>query len=231
MRKGIVTLGVIGIIAAFLFGVGPIAYQLLTDRGLQTADLVEGGPAASTSTDGHWVIVPGAGANHTQAGYTFEEILPHQAKTTSGRADNLDGNHVRGDIKVDAEKLQEGFVEVDVAAISSDVEKRDINVRRSILHTKDHPTARFSINELADLSKLPGDGSVGEVTLVGDLTLVGNTKKVSAPLKVLRTGDKVVVEGKIPFKRSDFGIESPQFVAAKIADEGTIDLLLVFEKS
>src|SRR5699024_2344383 len=38
MRKGIIPLGVIGIIAAFLFGVGPIAYQLLTDRGLQTAD-------------------------------------------------------------------------------------------------------------------------------------------------------------------------------------------------
>ncbi|CAQ05014.1 YceI family protein [Corynebacterium urealyticum] len=230
MRKGIITLGVIGIIAAFLFGVGPIAYQLLTDRGLQTADLVEGGPEPTTSADGHWVIVPGAGANHTQAGYTFREILPGQEKTTSGRADNSTEENIKGDLQVTDGTLTEGLVEVRVAGISSDVEKRDINVRRSILHTEDYPKAKFSITEPVDLSKVPEDGSVGEVEVTGDLTLRGESNKVTAPLKVLRTGDKVVVQGKVPFKRSDFNIETREFVAAKIADEGTIDLLLVFEK-
>src|SRR5699024_2992592 len=230
MRKGIITLGVIGIIAAFLFCVGPIAYQLLTDRGLQTADLVEGGPEPTTSADGHWVIVPGAGANHTQAGYTFREILPGQEKTTSGRADNSAEENIKGDLQVTDGTLTEGLVEVRVAGISSDVEKHDINVRRSILHTEDYPKAKFSITEPVDLSSVPEDGSVGEVEVTGDLTLRGESNKVTAPLKVLRTGDKVVVQGKVPFKRSDFDIETPEFVAAKIADEGTIDLLLVFEK-
>lgn len=230
MRKGIITLGVIGIIAAFLFGVGPIAYQLLTDRGLQTADLVEGGPAASTSTDGHWVIVPGAGSNFTQAGYTFQEILPGQEKTTSGRADNGSEENITGDLQVEDGTLTEGAIDVRVAGISSDVEKRDINVRRSILHTDEHPKAKFSITKPVDLSGIPDDGSVGEVDVTGDLTLLGESRKVTAPLKVLRTGEKVIVQGNVPFKRSDFNINTPEFVAAKIADEGTIDLLLVFEK-
>src|SRR5699024_12510075 len=123
MRKGIITLGVIGIIAAFLFGVGPIAYQLLTDRGLQTADLVEGGPEPTTSAAGHWVIVPGAGANHTQAGYTFRELLPGQEKTTSGRAATSAEGNIKGDLQVTDGSLTDGIVDVRVAALPSDEEQ------------------------------------------------------------------------------------------------------------
>ncbi|WP_214283712.1 YceI family protein [Campylobacter jejuni] len=53
---------------------------------------------------------------------------------------------------------------------------------------------------------------------------------MTAELKVLRTGEHVILQGNIPFKRSDFDIQTPQFVAATIADEGTIDLLLVLEQ-
>lgn len=231
MRKGIVTLGVIGIIAATLFAIGPIAYNLLTDRGLQTADLTTGGEPATTEPDGHWEIVPGAGANHTQAGYTFDEVLPGQRKTTSGRTDNLENKNVTGELRVENNTLEEGIVTVKVDTISSDVEKRDINVRRSILHTNKFPEASFSITDPVDVSHLPSDGSVGEVDVTGILELRGKSKDVTTPLKVLRTEDKVIVQGNVKFKRSDFGIETPEFVAAKIDDEGTVDLHLVFEKA
>jgi len=79
-----------------------------------------------------------------------------------------------------------------------------------------------------DLSGLPDDGTVDTVTLTGDLTMHGHTNPVTADLSVLRTGDHVIVEGKLPVVREDFGLQSPQFVASQIAAEGTIDLLLVF---
>lgn len=230
MRKGIITLGVIGIIVFALMAVGPIAYNLLSNRGLQTADISEGGPAATVGTDGSWQVTKGAGANRTQAGYTFNEILPGQRKTTSGRADNAQDDNVTGQMRVADGKLEEAVVTVKVAAISSDVEKRDINVRRRILETDAFPEASFTLTKPVDISHVPDDGKPAEVQVTGDLKLHGVSKQVPVALKVLRTGENIVVSGNVPVHRSDFGLESPEFVAAKIAEEGTIDLLLVFEQ-
>lgn len=230
MRKGIITLGLIAVIVLGLMSLGPVAYNLLSNRGLQTANLDEGGPAATVGADGSWQITKGAGANRTQAGYTFNEILPGQRKTTSGRADNTDGDNVKGQMRVADGKLQEAIVSVKVAAISSDVDKRDINVRRNILETDTYPDASFTLTKPVDISHVPGDGKPAEVKAVGDLKLHGVTKEIPVTLKVLRTGENIVVSGNVPVRRSDFGLESPDFVAAKIAEEGTIDLLLVYEQ-
>ncbi|MDN6387424.1 MAG: YceI family protein, partial [Corynebacterium sp.] len=173
--------------------------------------------------DGHWAVVPGGGAKSSEAGYTFAEVLPGQEKSTSGRTSSVDGSLV-----VDDGVLQEGRVTVDVASIASDIEKRDIHVRDNILHTDDYPEATFSITSPVDLSSLPEDGSVDTVTVRGDLTMHGETNEVSADLKVLRSGENVIVEGQVPVNREDFGIVSPEFVASQIAEEGTVDLLLVF---
>lgn len=225
MRKGIITLAVIGMIVGVLMAFGPLVANYFSDRGLRTADITAGGEPASVGMDGSWHVVRGAGDNTSQAGYTFDEKLPAGSKTTSGRTED-----VEGDVKVEDKKLTEGKITVDVASISSDVEKRDINVRKSILHTDKFPKATFTLTEPADVSKLPDDGTTEKVKVTGDLELRGKKNPVTAELKVLRTGENVILQGNIPFKRSDFDIQTPQFVAATIADEGTIDLLLVLEQ-
>lgn len=225
MRKGIITLAVIGMIVGVLMAFGPLVANYFSDRGLRTADITAGGEPASVSMNGSWHVVRGAGDNVSQAGYTFDEKLPAGSKTTSGRTED-----VEGDVKVEDKKLTEGKITVDVASISSDVEKRDINVRKSILHTDKFPKATFTLTEPADVSNLPDDGTTEKVKVTGDLELRGKKNPVTAELKVLRTGEHVILQGNIPFKRSDFDIQTPQFVAATIADEGTIDLLLVLEQ-
>lgn len=225
MRKGIITLAVIGMIVGVLMAFGPLVANYFSDRGLRTADITAGGEPASVGMDGSWHVVRGAGDNTSQAGYTFDEKLPAGSKTTSGRTED-----VEGDVKVEDKKLTEGKITVDVASISSDVEKRDINVRKSILHTDKFPKATFTLTEPADVSNLPDDGTTEKVKITGDLELRGKKNPVTAELKVLRTGENVILQGNIPFKRSDFDIQTPQFVAATIADEGTIDLLLVLEQ-
>lgn len=225
MRKGIITLAVIGMIVGVLMAFGPLVANYFSDRGLRTADITAGGEPASVGMDGSWHVVRGAGDNTSQAGYTFDEKLPAGSKTTSGRTED-----VEGDVKIEDKKLTEGKITVDVASISSDVEKRDINVRKSILHTDKFPKATFTLTEPADVSNLPDDGTTEKVKVTGDLELRGKKNPVTAELKVLRTGEHVILQGNIPFKRSDFDIQTPQFVAATIADEGTIDLLLVLEQ-
>jgi len=224
MRKGLIALFVVAVVAVAVGLVAPPVYKLLSSNGLQTASIAEGsGEPATVGVDGHWKIVSGEGKNRTQAGYTFDEVLPGQRKSTSGR-----GEGVTGGLVVNDGKLTEGDITVDVESIGSDIEKRDINVRRHILQTDDYPEATFEITEPVDLSGLPDDGPVDTVTLTGDLTMHGHTNPVTADLSVLRTGDHVIVEGKLPVVREDFGLQSPQFVASQIAAEGTIDLLLVF---
>lgn len=223
MRKGLITLFVVAVVALAVGLVAPPVYKLLTSHGLQTASIAEGtGEPASVGTDGHWTVVDGVGANRSQAGYTFDEVLPGQSKTTSGRGDG-----VTGDLVVDDGKLTEGHITVDVESIGSDIEKRDINVRRHVLQTDLYPQATFEITKPADLSALPDDGTSGTVTVTGNLTLHGTTRPVTTDLTVLRTGDNVIVEGKLPVVRADFGLQSPQFIASQIADKGTVDLLLV----
>ncbi|OLT50676.1 hypothetical protein BJF89_09550 [Corynebacterium sp. CNJ-954] len=224
MRKGIVTLVVVTVVALAIAIVGPPVYRLLTSEGLQTASIADGsGEPATVGVDGHWDVVSGAGENSSEAGYTFNEVLPGQEKSTSGRTSSVSGSLVVTD-----GILEEGKVTVDVDSIESDIEKRDIHVRDNILHTDQYPEATFTISDPVDLSSLPEDGSVDTVTVNGELTMHGKTNDVTAELTVLRTGENVIVEGQVPVEREAFGIVSPEFVASQIAEEGTVDLLLVF---
>lgn len=224
MRKGLLALFIVACVALAVGLVAPPVYKLLSSRGLQTASIAEGsGEPASVGIDGDWTIVSGAGPNRSQAGYTFDEVLPGQRKSTSGR-----GEDVTGSLTVTDGKITEGQIIVNVEDISSDIEKRDINVRRHILETDKYPEASFEVTKPVDISGLPDNGLVDTIKLTGDLTLHGTTHSVTAELKVLRTGKHVIVEGKLPVVRADYGLNSPEFVASQIAKEGTIDLLLVF---
>ena len=63
MRKGIITLAVIGMIVGVLMAFGPLVANYFSDRGLRTADITAGGEPASVGMDGSWHVVRGAGDN------------------------------------------------------------------------------------------------------------------------------------------------------------------------
>ncbi len=180
---------------------------------------------ATADLDGTWTVSSAPGSNHTSAGFTFYEILPGEKKVTSGST-----RDVTGTVAVDSGTLVSGDIHVDVASVTTDSDVRDSNVRRSILHTDEFPEATFVLTQPVDVSQLPGDGSVASVDLTGDLTIHGQTKSVTQQFSVARSGDSVIVAGSIPVKRSDFGVESPDFVAAKIAEEGSVDIRLNLSK-
>ncbi|MDO5077367.1 YceI family protein [Corynebacterium sp.] len=226
MKKPFLVLTVIAIIVLALASVGPVAYKALTDPGIKTGGLnASNAVGASTDLQGTWNVVDGSGANTTSVGYTFFEILPGEPRSTSGSTRNVDGQ-----IQIAGTRLTSGEIVVDMTTLHTDVEQRDINVRRSLLHTDDYPTATFQLTQAAELSNIPDDGSTGKARVIGNLQLHGASREVSGEFEVLRTAQRLVIAGTVPINRLDFGVETPEFVAAKIDETGELNIRLTFEK-
>ena len=226
-QKIVISIFVVLIVALALYAVVPVLASLYLGPGTKTEGLnSEKTEAASTDIDGEWSVVQGAPPNLTAAGFTFDEVLPNERKSTSGSTQT-----VTGDLIVEEGTLTAGEVVVDLTNITTDRDVRDVNVRRKLLMTEEFPEATFLVTEPADVSHLPEDGSADIVELTGDLTIKGNTHEVTHVFDAVRDGDRLIVSGDIPIDRNDYGVESPEMIAASIADEGEVNVLLVFEKT
>ena len=205
-----------------LIAIVPMVMALMSTPGIKTEPIeTAGAKPASTEMDGTWTVLNRQGKNYTSAGFTFDELLPGDARNTSGSTTDVSGEMV-----IESGTLTSGEVTVDLTNIVTDRDVRDVNVRRKILNTDTYPEAYFTLTEPADVSSLPEDGTTGTVKLTGDLTIRGVTNEITQEFTVLRTGDHVIVHADIPFNRLDYGVETPDFIAAKIAEEGQINIRL-----
>jgi hypothetical protein len=225
-RKPLVV-GVVGIIVILaVFAVGTVIMSLLRNPGTETGAIsAENAKPAATALDGTWVVVQGDAPNLSSAGFTFNEILPSDRRTTSGSTTS-----VKGEAVIANDTLTQGKISVDMTAVATDIEKRDINVQNKIFQTKEHPEAFFEVTEPVKLGSIPEDGTIGDVTIPGELTIKGKTKKVTSDYQVLRDGEKISLSTAIEINRLDFGVETPEFVAAKIDEVGLVKVLLTLEK-
>lgn len=176
---------------------------------------------ASTGLDGRWEVTKRPGANFTSAGFTFNEVLPGERRSTSASTQGVTGYAV-----IEAGTLTAGEITVDMTHLTSDSDVRDENVRRRILNTDQFPEATFVVTEPVDLSGVPDNGTVGLVQLRGDMTIRGETRNVVGDFEVARSADRLVVGGTIPINREEFGVKSPELVAAKIAEDGEVNVRL-----
>ena len=201
-RKPIIIGGVVIIVLLALFALGTVVMSLLSTPGGHTPELnADNAKPASTDVGGEWQVVTGDAPNISSVGFTFDEILPSDKRTTSGST-----QAVRGTITVDDVTLQPGGrIEVDMTSINTDTQRRDVNVRTD-------------------------DGSVGMVTVPGKLTIKGETREVKPEFQAVRDGDKLTVSTVLRFNRLDYGVKTPEFIAAKVSEEGDLNVLLTFKK-
>ncbi|AIG64144.1 hypothetical protein CATYP_05345 [Corynebacterium atypicum] len=226
-RKLVVTMFVVAIVLVTLIGVIPSIVSSFSGPGVKTEGLSDDhARPASTQLDGTWQIVHNRGRNATSVGFTFPEVLPGDRRVTSAST-----QEVHGQVEVTGQELVAADVEVDLTALQSDNERRDINVRNKIFDTDTYPSASFTLTEPARLDEVPDNGVAGKVELTGELSIKGTTNKVSALFDVLRDDDRVVVAGTLPINRLDYGVETPDFVAAKIAEDGEVNIRLTLEKA
>lgn len=225
-QKLIVIGGVVVIVLLALLALVPLFISLVSHPGIKTEGIdAEDAKPATTDVDGQWSVSRKPGKNVTSVGFTFHELLPGDERTTSGSTQD-----VKGQMTIEGGTLTAGEVTVGMDNIVTDKDVRDENVRRKILHAEKYPEATFVLTQPSDVSQLPKDGTVGTVTLTGDLTIHGETNSITQEFNALRTGDTVVVHADVPVKRSEYGVETPEFVAAKIADDGEVNIRLKLEK-
>ena len=225
-RKSIIVIFVVLIVILAMLSVIPLLYRLVTGPGVKTEPLNDSGAkAASTPLDGQWHVVEGKNPNITSVGFTFSEILPGDERVTSGST-----GYVTGEAEISDSTLNSALIEVDMNELSTDRDVRDVNMKDKLFETSKFPTATFALTEPVDVSQLPEDGTAGLIDVTGELTIKGHTELVDAQFQALRDGEMLIVSGEVEVNREDFGVHSPDLIAAKIAETGTVDIRLSFSK-
>jgi polyisoprenoid-binding protein YceI len=194
-------------------------------------------PAATDSTvtgsdgdvAGTWTVVEGS-----EAGYRVREqlaSLPAESDAV-GRTSDVSGS-ITLVVAGDGAQLSEGTLTVDTTTIASDESRRDNRLRTEGLQTDQFPTATFTITSPVEIPAAALEGTATAVTLTGDLTLHGVTKSVEIPGEARLVDGQIQVAGSLPITLADYQITAPNvggFIIS-IADEGTLEFLVVFAKA
>lgn len=210
---------VVGVVAG-LYGPG-----LYADWASQAADdepTLEQttAPLADTdSVEGTWTV--GAGSF---AGYRVDEILQGEDVTVTGRTEE-----VTGSVTVADGAITQAGIEVDIASVATDAERRDSYFRDEAMEVSTYPTALFELTDPAEL-----ESGATAVELTGELTIHGVTQPATIEAEVAgdATGDNPVqVIGSVPITFTDFGVEAPDLGFVSVEDEGSIEFSLQLESA
>jgi polyisoprenoid-binding protein YceI len=203
----------------------------LTSLSTSTISASSSSSGSTSGLDGTWTIDAGSGSladgSSTYAGYRVEEQLSGiGANTAVGRTQNVSGS-----MTIDGTTITSLDVTVDMTTLASDDDRRDNSLRERGLQTDRFPTATFTLTQPIDVGSKPKDGETVDVTAVGDLTLHGVTKQVSVPIQAQLSEDRIQAIASLDVALADYDIEPPTgFLVLSIADTGTIELHLLFEK-
>jgi polyisoprenoid-binding protein YceI len=243
MRRKRLTWLVAGTITVAVIGAGgAIALRVVTGEEPEEAALTSSSSGPSLTDDpttdgvgsatGTWAVDTSAGSledgTSTFAGYRIEEELGGVgANTAVGRTQDVTGTLV-----IDDTSITELSVEVDMTTLVSDDDRRDDQLRVRGLETDTFQTATFELTEPIGFAEQPARGETVTTEAVGDLTVHGVTREVTVPVDARWTGYQIEVVASVDVALTDFDIEPPTgFLVLSVADQGTIELHLLFVKA
>lgn len=157
-------------------------------------------------------------ATLTQEGFIARRYPTHrvEVRNFSGRIEVSEKDETRVEVEVEAET--KSLTNVDQAM--SDFERNEFHgiLNNTVLESDKHPKIKFVSTSINDLRK---SGEARDFTLNGDLTLRGVTKRVSFPVNVVMTEERLRATGEAKLKQTDFGITpySGKLGMIKIGDE------------
>ena len=195
---------------------GPLVYAALQPEAAPAATVqVQDSDAPLTqATDGTWTV--GSGSS---AGYRVDEVLNGADVTVVGTTDQVTGSLV-----VTGGDLASAEVDVDMASVATDSDRRDSYFRDNVIDVAANPTATFAVDQTVDLPELTGTPVT--VPVAGELTVHGVTQQVTVDLSVVRTADGVQASGSIPVAFADYGITPPDLGFVSVEDTGSIEFFL-----
>jgi polyisoprenoid-binding protein YceI len=192
-------------------------------------DAASAAPGTDNGVAGEWKV-----SADSVAGYRVRERLANLPAESDavGRTSDVTGS-ITVEAAGDGARLTAGTLDVDTTTIASDEGRRDNRLRTEGLQTDQFPSATFVVTQPVDVPAAALTGTATDMTLVGDLTLHGVTKSVEIPAQAQLTDGKIQVAGTLTFALADFDITAPNvggFIIS-IADEGTLEFLVNFEKA
>lgn len=192
---------------------GPAADGTASPSTSPSASAGTGG-TSTAELDGRWTVGEGS-----QAGYRVDEVLNGEDVTVVGRTDQVSGT-----AEVADGALTTAEVEVDVASIATDSDRRDGYFTGTAMRASEHPTATFTLTEPVTVPEL-GEDPV-EVEASGELELVGQAREVTATIQVVRDREEVAASGSIDVAFEDWGIEAPDLGFVQVEDTGQVEFLV-----
>jgi len=226
-RKSTYLIG-IPVILVLLFVGGPFVYINFIEGDAPpplrlsdaTSSTRKGATTEPATLDGTWNVAPG-----TEVGYRVKEILFGQSNEAAGRTSDVTGSLTLAGPTVSAASFT-----ADMKTVKSNEGVRDDQFRSRIMNTSQFPTATFTLTKPIRLAAIPADGKEITADATGDLMLHGTTKSVTFPVKALRQGSTISVNGSIPINFPDWGIPNPSGGPASVGDNGEMEFLIVFAK-
>ncbi|GHE11893.1 YceI family protein [Klenkia taihuensis] len=195
---------------------GPLVYAALQEDAApaQTVQVQESDAPLTEVTDGTWTV--GAGSS---AGYRVDEVLNGADVTVAGTTDQVSGSVV-----VSGGDLQSAQVDVDMASVATDSDRRDAYFREDVVEVGQFPTATFAVDQAVDLPELTGTPVT--VPVAGSLTVHGVTRQVTVDLSVVRTADGVQASGSVPVTFADYDVTPPDLGFVSVEDSGSVEFFL-----
>lgn len=185
-------------------------------------------PAKNTDFAGKWSVTSGSAA-----GYRVREKLARLPASSDavGRTSDIKGGFTveqQGDDLIASDMK----VEVNMATLKSDEDRRDNRMKTSGLETGKYPTATFTATEPVKISLSDAKFGRGSAQVTGDLTLHGATKKVTIPLDIQVSGSNIEIAGAKLVVMADYGITPPDVAGiVTVEPSGTLEFKLVFAKA
>ncbi len=237
-RIALVAVGGILVLFAGAYGVfsfvsgGGAAPVSISDVPSETASGSTGTSSSSSGStaafdgdfDGTWAVLRG----DSFVGYRVREELaflpaPNDAV---GRS-----TAVEGSLEIDGLQIVATTVTADLTQLESDESRRDFAIHMNGLQSDTFPTATFELTKPIAFDEQPAEGEVVDVQATGDLTLHGVTREVTFPLQARWDGGQIAVVGSLKIEFADYEIVPPSLGPARVGDNGTIELQLLFVPS
>jgi polyisoprenoid-binding protein YceI len=138
---------------------------------------------------------------------------------------------VTGTLTISGSTVTGSDFTADMTTVKSDRSQRDGQFQGRIMDTAQFPTASFQFSGPLQLGAVPAVGQTITQHASGKLTLHGTTRDVSFDVKARDDGNTISVQGEIPITFADYGIPNPSNPVVSTRDHGTLEFLLVFDKS
>jgi polyisoprenoid-binding protein YceI len=126
---------------------------------------------------------------------------------------------LKGKFAVQGGKLN-GTVTLGLTSLDTGIELRNKHMKEKYLEVEKFPTAEFTMTQLELPSAFTGkEAKADSLPFTGELLLHGVKKPVKGTATAEKNADKMNMKFQFTVKMTDFGIQVPNFLGIKVAEE------------